>query len=90
MVLKVEMAVKVGVPQGSVFGILLFLIHFNDVFQLLLPSRPYGLADATSLFHSSTSASENNRYFSLDLSVISEYFDINRLTRVQGHSLSKT
>lgn len=38
---------KRGVPQRCVLGPLLFLIYFNDFFQLPLKSRPYGLADDT-------------------------------------------
>ena len=44
-------SVEAGVPQGSILGLLLFLIYINDLFENLV-SNPKLFADDASLFSS--------------------------------------
>ena len=42
---------KYGVPQGSILGPLLFLLHVNDLSQSLSDAGSYLYADDTCIFH---------------------------------------
>ena len=41
--------VKSGVPQGSLFGVILFNIQFNDIFDIIDQAELYNYADDNNL-----------------------------------------
>ena len=44
--------ISTGVPQGSVLGLLLFLIYINDLHKCIKYSKTYHFADDTSIIQS--------------------------------------
>ena len=61
--------ISAGVPQGSVFGLLLFLIYVNDISENLL-SLTRHFADDSSLFFSATNLEDIQGIINHDLTVI--------------------
>ena len=59
--------VKFGLTQGSVLGLLLFLVYINDLNQALKFCKVHHFADDTNLIHFSKSVYRLNKYINLDL-----------------------
>ena len=57
--------VKFGAPQGSVLGLLLFLVCINDLKQALKFCKVHHFADDTNLIHFSKSVYRLNKYVNL-------------------------
>jgi hypothetical protein len=68
-----------GVPQGSIQGPIMFLLHFNDFEENLQHSRVIQIADDTVLYCSSKSIEKIEQKLNHDLQCISEYFFQNEL-----------
>ena len=62
--------VKFDVPQGSVLGLLLFLVHINDLNQALKFFKVHHFADDTNLIHFGKSVYRINKYVKLDLKIL--------------------
>ena len=51
--------INCSVPQGSVLGLLLFLIYINDLRKAIQYCKVQHFADDTNLFHTNKSSVEN-------------------------------
>ena len=65
-------SITAGVPRGSVFGPLLFLIYINDL-PNSIHSTPYLFADDASLFHPIQNLSASTETLNNDLSMINNW-----------------
>ena len=63
-----------GVPQGSILGLLLFIIYINDLWQVSDILKPIMFADDTNLFCSSNDIKTLFLNTNLELKKISEWF----------------
>ena len=70
----------VGVPQGSIFGPLLFLIYANDLPNCHLASDIVLYADDTVICYSSQNLTDLQHHINTDLETVSQWFSSNLLT----------
>ena len=69
-------------PQGSVLGLLLLFIYFNDLNKAISHSRIHLFADDTSILFSHKSLKKINKFINHDLSQIVKW--------LRGHRISLT
>lgn len=74
-----DLDLKIGVPQGSVLGPLLFVIYMNDLFSLPLKASIIGYADDTSLLYSAATREEVISQFGEDWGLLFPWFRANYL-----------
>jgi hypothetical protein len=72
--------VKVGVPQGSILGPLLFILYLNDLPQAVKDGDVSMYADDTEMDYTGTSTSELEDKMNTDLKNVSTYFAANKLS----------
>lgn len=77
---------KIGVPQGSILGPILYLIYVNDLANLQLQGNMRLFADDTSIFYTQSTIQQNMCSLENDIKLIDEYYRLNKLTV----NLSKT
>ena len=80
---------KIGVPQGSCLGPLLFLIYVNDLPRALKISRTSMFADDTCLYHQSSDVYLLNEAINKDLTDVDNWLKGNKLSLnvVKTHSM---
>lgn len=71
--------VNFGVPQGSLLGVLLFLIYINDMEKKVVHSKLMLFADDALLFVSDVSVDEGIDKINSDLKELQNWFQMNKL-----------
>ena len=71
--------IKSGVPQGSVFGPILFLLYINDISNALT-SPPRLFADDNFLLYSSNNIHQLETLCNQEVSQIKQWMDANKLS----------
>ena len=71
--------ISYGVPQGSVLGLLLFLIYINDLNRAVTFSYIQHFADDTNIIYSHKSLKKINQRINYDLRNIVEWLRANRI-----------
>ena len=77
--LSTPIPIHCGIPQGSILGPLLFLLHFNELPSLLKSCKMIMYADDTVLYYSHKDMKEIEKVLSQDLCTVSKWLQENEL-----------
>ena len=77
--LSTPIPIHCGIPQGSILGPLLFLLHFNELPSLLKSCKMIMYADDTVLYYSHKDVKEIEKILSQDLCTVSKWLQENEL-----------
>ena len=75
-----EQNINYGTPQGSVLGLLLFVIFTNDIYQHLENADGILFADDTTLYKTGRNENYTRWCIEHDLEILSDWFKANKLT----------
>ena len=81
---------KYGVPQGSIIGPLLFLLHVNDLFQSLSDAGSYLYADDTCIFYQHENVKKIENILNKEFSSLYQWFIDNELSIHFGEDKTKS
>ena len=68
-----------GVPQGSIFGPILFKIFLNDIFHLIKTSKFYNYADDNTLSYSDSDINNLAKTLEMESLELIKWFSINQI-----------
>ena len=72
--------VNIGVPQGSVLGLLFFLVSIDDLANPLKNSKDSLFADDTTLYCTASIAAELQLKLNEDLALVNDWLTTHKLT----------
>ncbi len=75
-----KMTIKSGVPQGSVLGLLLFLLYINDIQSCSELVSIILFADDTNILFSHTCLKTLNEIIQIEMNKITDWLNVNKLS----------